>query len=278
MNSLRLLGLVTGALAVTALASPWAAWMLGPGFTFGRVYDRVFEAVLLVGVVLAWRRLGLGSLRELGFRREGSCRAVATGAVVGLLGLAVGLALCALFGALTPELRYPAAKTVRKAVLGIAAAAAIAIGEEATFRGVLLRRLGRDLGTAGGVAVTTLIYAAVHVIRRHGDRGPVGVWSGVAQTAGLFSPLADGTALPQLFGLVLLGALLAAARLHSGTLWLPIGLHAAFVAGFRVGRLFFVIHPTPAWLVGTGWPPLVGGVAGWLAVAIAGGLLLRRRQ
>jgi hypothetical protein len=77
----------------------------------------------------------------------------------------------------------------------------------------------------------------------------------MAQTLQLFAPLTDATALPRLLGLALLGGLVVAARLRAGNLWLPIGIHAAFVAAFRVGRLFFVIHPGPAWLVVTGWPP-----------------------
>ena len=55
---------------------------------------------------------------------------------------------------------------------------------------------------------------------------------------------------------------------------MPIGIHAAFVAAFRVGRLFFVLEPVP-WLVGAGWPPLVGGCGGWLAIAVTGGLVFR---
>ena len=106
----------------------------------------------------------------------------------------------------------------------------------------------------------------------------MGAWSGIAQTVDLLAPLGDGTALPQLAGLTALGTLLAVARLRARTLWLPIGIHAAFVAGFRVGRLFFVIRPAPVWLVGAGWPPLIGGVAGWVAVAVAAGLIARQRR
>jgi CAAX protease family protein len=276
-SSLRLLGLVLGVLVGTALASPWVSWGLGARFSFARVYDRVFEVLLLAAVVLGWRWLDLGSARDIGFRRDGAARDVARGAAIGLVGLAVGLSLCAVFGALEPALRFPPGKTVGKVLLGLAAALAIGIGEEAIFRGVVLRRLGRDFGMRSGVVVTTVIYAAVHVIRRRAGGGAVHVWSGIGQTVGLFAPLADARVIPQLLGLLLLGALLAAARLRARTLWLPIGIHAAFVAGFRVGRLFFDIRPAPAWLVGTGWPPLVGGAAGWVAIAVAGVLVCRRQ-
>jgi len=49
---------------------------------------------------------------------------------------------------------------------------------------------------------------------------------------------------------------------------------------FRVGRLFFDIRQRPAWLVGPGWPPLVGGAAGALALVATALLVatwLRRR-
>ena len=281
MRTLGLLGLVAAVLGVTALASPWVAWsvaaVMGRSFSFARVYDRVFEVLLVAGVLTSWRRLDLGSATGIGFRRQAWARELARGLAIGLAGLAVGLAVAALFGGLIPALRFPPGKTLRKALLGVAATVAITAGEEALFRGVVLRRIRRDAGDALAVAATTLAYAAVHVIRARSFAGPVHAWSGVAQTITLFAPLASGAALPQLLGLALLGWLLTVARLRSSALWLPIGIHAAWVATFRVGRLFFGVRSTPAWLVGTGWPPLVGGAAGWIAVGVAAALLARRR-
>jgi len=257
VRTVGLLGLVAAVLAVTALASPWVAWgaaaIVGRPFGFARVYDRVFEVLLVAGVLTSWRRLDLGSAAGLGFRRHAWARELARGLAIGFAGLAVGLSVAALFGGLVPALRFSPGKTVRKALLGAGA------------------------GDVLAVAATALLYAAVHVIRARSFGGPGDAWSGVAQTITLFAPLASGAALPQLLGLALLGWLLAVARLRSSALWLPIGIHAAWVATFRVGRLFFGIRPTPAWLVGTGWPPLVGGVAGWIAVGVAAALLARRR-
>jgi membrane protease YdiL (CAAX protease family) len=278
VKSLGLLGLAAGVLLVTALASPWVAWALGPGFSFPRVFDRVFEVLLVVAAALAWRRLDLGDAGGIGFRRRGWSRALVRGVAIGAAGIAVGLGLSAFLGALAPELRFGAWKTVRRAILGLVAALAIGVGEEALFRGVLLRRLCRDLGSAAGIAVTTAVYAAVHVVRRRGDLGAVHGGSGFAELGVLFAHLANASVLPEIVGLGLLGVVLAAGRLRSGTLWLPIGIHAVFVAAFRVGRLFFEIAPGPAWLVGTGWPPLMGGAAGWVAVAVAGSLVARQRR
>jgi membrane protease YdiL (CAAX protease family) len=277
VKSLGLLALVAGVLVATAIASPWVAWGLGPRFTYARVFDRVFEASLLIAVVLAWRALDLGDGASIGFRSRDAARDVGRGFLFGLAGLAVGLGLCALCGALDPALRFGGAKTVGKAILGVAAALAIGVGEETLFRGVLLRRLRCDLGRWAGIVITTLLYAAVHVMRRRGSGGALHAGSGFDQLAGLLAPFADGTVLPQLVGLALLGAVLAAARLRSGALWLPIGVHAAYVAAFRVGRLFFRFAPAP-WLVGAGWPPLVGGFAGMVAITVTGGFVLRHTR
>lgn len=280
MRSLALLGLVVALLGVTALVSPWAAWaaeaLLHRGDSFSRVYDRVFEVLLAVGLLAAWRRLDLGGAAELGLARRGWARELGAGLGIGLAGVGVGLALAAAGGGLAPDLRYPALKTLRKVLLGIGAAGAIGLGEEVLFRGVLLRRLVRDGGRALGVAATTAIYAAVHAIGRPRGQDALHAWSGVERTAALFAPLADASVLPSLAGLVALGLVLAAARLGRGSLWVPIGIHAAWVGVFRVGRLFFDVRPEPAWLVGPGWPPLVGGAAGLAGVA-ATALLLRRR-
>lgn len=281
MKSLGLLGVVAAVVGATAVVSPCIAWgvaaVVGRPFTFARVFDRVFEVLLVVGILAAWRRLDLGTAREIGFRREESARDLWTGLWCGVVGLTVGLTLAALLGGLDVGLRYPVPKTIRKALLGAAAAIVIGVGEEAIFRGVLFRRLRRDVGTAAGVAVTTAVYAAVHAIRsRHGVDGSEW-WAGFAQTASILTPLARAAALPQLLGLLLLGGLLAALRLRTGTLWMPIGVHAAFVAAFRIGRLFFDVRAGPGWLVGTGWPPLIGGLAGWTAVACTAALSMRKR-
>jgi membrane protease YdiL (CAAX protease family) len=281
VKSLGLLGVVVGVLVVTAAVSPWVASAcadLGYAFSFPRVYDRVFEVLLAVGVLAAWRPLALGGARELGLAGGAPGRDVGRGIVGGILGLAAALSLCWVLGALVPALRFPLAKTVRKALLGLAAAGAIGVGEEIVFRGVVLSRVRRDFGDLVGVVVTTAVYAAVHVLRVRGGDGVVGLGAGFEQTARLFGPLASRAAVPSLVGLAFLGTLLAAARLRSGALWLPVGIHAAFVAVFRVGRLFFEIRPVPAWLVGGSWPPLVGGVAGWLAVAVAAAVALGRRR
>jgi hypothetical protein len=97
-----------------------------------------------------------------------------------------------------------------------------------------------------GVVAVTVVYAGLHGLRRVRLDGAVDMWSGLAYTEALLGRVVAPVNLMPLFGLMLLGFLLAAARLASGALWLPIGIHAAWVAVFRVGRLFLDIRPSRA--------------------------------
>jgi len=120
----------------------------------------------------------------------------------------------------------------------------------------------------------------VHVLRG-GEQVALGPMAGVERTLGLFAPLADAALLPTLLGLSGLGLVLAAARVWGGSLWLAIGIHTAWVVVFRVGRIFLHVRQRPAWLVGEGWPPLVGGATGLVAVVATAAILwrvLRRRR
>jgi membrane protease YdiL (CAAX protease family) len=189
--------------------------------------------------------------------------------------LAVGLLAAWAFGGLVPRLRYDTLEqTLRKTAMGVLAAGFVGAFEETVFRGVVLRRASKDFGTVVGVVLTTAIYAVVHVLRGGADV-PLGPMAGVERTLGLFAPVADASVLPTLLGLTGLGLVLAAARLRGGSLWLAIGIHTAWVAVFRVGRIFFHVRAKPVWLVGDGWPPLIGGATGFIAV-IATALILWR--
>jgi len=284
VRTLGLIALVLGLLVVTAVAAPWVAAglaALGFEFKFSRVWNRVFEVLLVVGVGLLWRRLDLGRAADLGLVRAGWARDLGIGLAVGLAGMLTGLLVCWLGGGLVPQVRFPEPwKTVRKALSGFAAAALVGGGEEVLFRGVLLRRLMADCGRAAGVVLVTALYGVVHALRPGGSR-EAHASAGLDRLLTLFAPLGDPGVLPAIAGLAALGAVLAFARLRTASLWIPVGIHAAVVAVFRVGRLFFHVRPKPAWLVGPGWPPLIGGVAGGVAVATMLALLvvvLQRRR
>ncbi len=276
MRTLGLLGLVLVLLVVTTFASPWiamAATGLGFAFKFSRVYNRVFELLLVGAILLGWRRLDLGNATQIGLRQPRRARDLARGLLIGVLGVLAGVVACWLGGAMVPALRYGAAKTVAKAAAGVLGAVLVAVGEEALFRGVLLRRFTADLGRPAGIVLSTGIYAIVHALRPGGSRAAY-PWAGVDRTLALFAPLARPGVVPGVLGLFGLGLVLVLVRQRTGSLWSSIGIHAAWVAVFRVGRLVLDIRATPVWLIGPGWPPLVGGVAGAIALAVTLGLVL----
>jgi uncharacterized protein len=278
MRSVALLGVVLVALAVAAVASPAVtSWLAEVGWRvpLARVYDRVFEILLALGLWGGWRWFDLGSAAAIGLRTPEWSRGLRRGLVIGLAGVSVGLALAWAAGGIVPARRYPPGKTVWKALQGALGAVLVGVGEEVLFRGVLLRRCSLDFGARAGVVITTVIYAVVHALRTRGGGDLVGPWAGVERTLGLFAPLADPTAWPSVVGLGLLGLLLVTARQQSGNLWMSIGIHAAWVAVFRVGRLFMHVRAQPVWVVGPGWPPLIGGLAGILGLAVSAALLRR---
>jgi hypothetical protein len=282
----RILLLVVAVLVATSVAAPFVAWGLAAGFgaahrfSFPRVYDRVLQIVAVIALV-GWRRwLGIGSWPAIGLGRPAERRDLAVG-----LGLAIG-GMVALLGAmwaagvLSFGWRYPFAKGVQKAILGILAAGLVGAGEEMLFRGVLLHGLLSHLRRGAAVAWVTAIYAVAHFLRGGKQSGPVTLTSGFERLLTAFAPLADPAVIPGLVGFVLLGLVLAAARLGTGALYLPIGLHAGWVFVLRVGRVGMDFPRWPGWWWGGRRPPIVSGVAGWLAIAATGiavALVLRRR-
>jgi len=280
VKTAALVGLVVALLLVTALVSPLVASGLaaaGWSFRFTRVYNRVFEVLLVVAIALGWRHLDLGGPAGWGFRRPQWRRDLAVGLAIGLAGVGVALAAAWAGGGVLPALRFPPLKTVRKVGAGLVVTGIIATTEETLFRGILLRRFTSDLGGRGGLLLTTAVYAIVHALRAGPKITATGWAAGWERTATLFAPLGDPTVWPSVAGLFVLGLSLAVLRGRTGALWASIGVHAAWVGVFRVGRLFVDIRPRPVWLVGPGWPPLVGGVAGILGVLVtcAGALAWR---
>ena len=104
MRTLRLLGLVAAVWILAAVVSPWVAAGLGAAggwrFAFARVYDRVFELLLVAAVLFAWRRLDLGNARQLGLARPRWAAELGRGLGVGFAGVGVALLVCMVAGAL----------------------------------------------------------------------------------------------------------------------------------------------------------------------------------
>ncbi|MFI5963253.1 lysostaphin resistance A-like protein [Streptomyces asoensis] len=146
-----------------------------------------------------------------------------TGVSTGLGAFVVTLAAIALYGGYGTQ----GGVSVGGAVTVLGMMAGIAVVEELLFRGVVFRLVEDLLGTRGALAVSGLLFGALHLVNSGAT-----VWGAlaIAIEAGL-----------------MLGAAYAAAR----TLWLPIGLH--FGWNFALSGIFGVTvsgnEDTPAGLL-----------------------------
>lgn len=268
----RLLLLLGTVLVLTSVVAPIVSWTLTGlvgdvhRLSFPRVYDRTLQIVAVVAFVLTRRWLGLTTWAAVGLGDPARRRDVYLGLGVAFAGMALLLGCLYWADALRFFWRYDLAKGVRKAAAGMLGAVLIGVGEELFFRGILLGGLMREMGRGAAVAWTTVVYAVVHFLRGGKHPGPVTWGSGFERVAGAFTPLADPGIVPALVGFLLLGLLLAYARLRSGGLYLSIGLHIGLVAVLRVGRLVMDFPREPGLFWGLRRPPLVSGVAGWIAL------------
>jgi membrane protease YdiL (CAAX protease family) len=256
---MRALGPMVLALAVwklveigmfVAAPEPSRSWLVA--IVFSMVAAIVaYLAVELVLLGLDWEQLGLPLRR--------AWRGIAAGLGVGGALFGVVIVIYWLAGWYEPtELLEPVPRSFAGAAFGITFAA---VAEEFVFRGMILRRTTIALGPALGIAISSVAFGIAHLGAAHGlvDAAVVGIGGGC------------------LFG---------AAYLATGSLWLPIGLHAgwnlsqALLVGFPAdaGVGTDVVRATqagPHWLVGTPGSPETGAVV--LVVCISVAFLTIRR-
>lgn len=120
----------------------------------------------------------------------------------------------------------------------VTAALGAGVIEELFFRGALLGILLRTMTTRTAFGWCVFIFAIVHFLRPPGDwqldDADVRWHSGFAVLVRLFSGFGDWRMFTAEFlTLVAVGAVLAATRLRTGRLWLPMGLHAGWVFGLK---------------------------------------------
>jgi len=237
--------LVVVVLAGALLSPPvyWATQGALHGVPFHRLFDRttMIAALVLLWPVLRWLRVG--SVEELGLAKN--CHAVRD-VIAGLALALIPLAMLAFayFGFDIYQLRKAVDWHKIPAVVG--AAVAVPIVEEALFRGVLLGISMRSIGRWGGAILVSLLFAMVHFIRQRGEIAEVHWWSGFALLgsvlpgAGEYAETLAGAA-----NLFVIGLILAAARMGTRSLWLPIGLHAGWILGQQIINLLGRYHVKP---------------------------------
>jgi hypothetical protein len=272
------LGAVVGTLVLAALVA-YPVWQLAhalqPDWPFHKVVSRLWQLLLVGGIVFAVRRLRLSAREDWGYGlpRARFLRHAGAGFAIGLATmLPMSFAMVAL-GIYAPEGGLDPATLLRFAAAGAAVGLAVAIVEETFFRGLVFRAVLRESGLAAAVAGSTLFYAAIHFFARArlGD-DDIGWGSGFDLLGVALARFADPVSIVDAFvTLVLVGLLLALVRHRTGGIAAGIGLHAGWVCVMKATRW----STAPA--EDARWSFLVSGFdgyTGWLVAAWAALLLL----
>jgi uncharacterized protein len=219
---------------LTSRFQPWA---------FHRVASRV--AMLILAAELLWlcRHLGIRSKREFGYglpwRRF--VRVALLWGAAGILTAAVGAVF--LMGT---ELRVPvppsafvlagAARWPHLLLLGASSGLAVALIEETVFRGALHTAVERASGSLTAALLTAPLFAILHFFAKASVPPELVHWgSGFDLLARSFAPLGHPLwVLDSFASWLAVGLVLSLARILTGNIAVPIGLHAGWVVVLRI--------------------------------------------
>ncbi|MBB2923001.1 CPBP family intramembrane glutamic endopeptidase [Cellulomonas cellasea] len=194
MRLLKQLGTVfvialVGSQALGAVEGSWLLTLLLGALTAG---------LALAGYAWVVRRTERRAPTEVGGAGAGS--ATGRGVLLGVLMFGLVIACIALTGGY--QVDGWGSVTVATGLIGFTAAAAVT--EELAFRGVLFRVVEERAGTWGALALTAVLFGAMHLANPDAT-----IWGAVAIA-------------------IEAGGMLGAAYAATRTLWLPIGLHAGW--------------------------------------------------
>ena len=277
----KLAAYFVGTVIVGALLAPilfWSAQSLAAHglFSFLAKYD--FEtffhrAILIAAALLLWPFLRVTHVRcmaDLGLApnpRWG--RDLCAGILLSVIPLLCCGALLVAFHV------YALRHTFAWARLGkvLVASITVALIEEAFFRGMVLGVLLRTGRKYMAIIAVSAVFAAVHFFKAPERTSAVVTWiSGWNSIAHSFGRVDDPMMLAYAFAtLFLFGCILAVARLHTHSLWLPIGLHAGLI--FGSGTFSWLTHRQIVALPWVGKNLLVGIVP--LGVATVTWIIMR---
>ena len=230
---------------------------------FPRFFDRCLLVSALVLLPLLFRRIAkVRSAADAGWSNFGT--PVAWQAVIGQIvvggviagGMLWGLGvILEVLGAYTLKTDVPALGSLLPKIL--IPAAAVSLLEEWLFRGVLLGLWLRFSDTVSACIGTSLLFAFVHFLKPPDGviiRDPANALAGFGLLGNILLHFTDPLFFVTDFAsLLAVGLILAWARVRTGALWFPIGLHAGWImayVGFNLYHHTVSGHPLRPWGVG----------------------------
>jgi hypothetical protein len=223
----------------------------------GRAMVQISWLIILFGIFAASGIRPLDALHQL-FPLPPPSRSMALvcGLFIGLSGILFAVYIEMGWVRITPRFD-PAtrrAKTLRRFLTPLP----LATVEESVFRGAVLGQLLKSLPDAPGyvalgIVYSSVLFAAVHFIKRPGPQNPL---------------------LQHAYGFFAAGCLFGVAFVVGGrSLWLPIVLHATGILTVELNRLYMTFEG-PRWLVGFSESPQSGLIGSLVLLCIAGALPL----
>jgi len=211
-----------------------------------KILTRCVVAFTMLYCILFRRFMRSKVTESLNQRISVVLKQLVAGLVIGAGMLGVLIAVFCLAGAKQYDPHFAAS------MIGKALVAALAVGliEEILFRGVVLQNLHADMEAFFAVVFMAAFFAAMHFIQPlpekilHASSAPsfntFHVLNGFRAVPYQFANFARfGDIWPFFLGLALIGAALGVATIKTGSLYLPIGIHAGFVALNKLdGKLF----------------------------------------
>jgi membrane protease YdiL (CAAX protease family) len=276
--TLAFLAAIFGTLFLAALLA-YPVWLgvhaMVPEWAFNRIVGRFWQLLLLIGLLVALRRLGLRGREDWGWGlpRPVFLRQAGAGLAIGVATmLPMTIAMFALgILRLRPEFGMP--MLLHAIVGGLLAGLVVAIIEETFFRGLMYRAVERESGFVAAACSTSIVYAAIHFFARTKiPADAVALDSGLRLLGDALDNFLNPLPVLDSFAtLVMVGLLLALVRRRTGAIAVGLGLHMGWVSVIKATIVTTRVNEgAPAsFLVGsfdgyTGWL-----VAAWAAVLIA---------
>src|SRR6185437_13318374 len=234
---------------------------------FHRYLDRAFLILAIAGIWPLMGALGATSPREVGIVPPyGQMKKLFGGIALGIVSLGIVAGIEIVCGVRSFNQTATAHQIVSAIFAGLLAAIIVGTLEEILFRGAVFSGLRRVFGWPISLAVSSLIFALMHFLKRTDSAGMVNWDSGFILLAKFFD---FQDFIPEFFSLTLVGAILALAYQRTGNLYFSIGLHGSWIFVLQIfGAL--TVQPLGA---GSFW----GSdkiVDGWFAFLILIGTLI----
>jgi membrane protease YdiL (CAAX protease family) len=295
-RSLRILIFLLFVLVLTCFLSPWLSALLNSLMvgreaesfspSFSDIFNRLFIVLAITLFFPLRRTLGVSSLGDLGLQRlQRAYRDIFWGFFLTLFSIVALAAVMSLGGIFTFYFRLSLQASLERIASALLSAVAAGLLEEIFFRGLIFKALLEDWKPSIAFVIASFFYSALHFVKPFEKMMLSGLdpWAGFRHLGHAFMPILDPlTLFPGLFGLFLIGIVLAYAFFRTGSIYLSIGLHAGWIFGLKTLRVYGDYQrESLGWLFGSSEPKLVSGVAGWIGIVVVGVIvhfLTRRRE